>query len=226
MFTGYNDKTVDFFWQIRFNNSREWFAPRKQEFADVIMNPTKELANELFDWFTEQYPKLGLNVHISRIYRDARRLFGKGPLKDHIWFSFQNEIGPRELSPCFWFELGCNGYGYGMGNWAAPAVAARYRKLIDLAPEKFDALARRFEGQDVFRLEGENYARQKGHADERIGQHGKAPLCAGNHHFRTGKRLIGKRIFLLHGIPPVCVVTFGSWSYPVFALTSMMPVKR
>ena len=101
MFTGYSDKTVDFFWQIRFNNSREWFAPRKQEFADVIMNPTKELANELYDWFTEQYPKLGLNMHISRIYRDARRLFGKGPLKDHIWFSFQNEIGPRELSPCF-----------------------------------------------------------------------------------------------------------------------------
>ena len=169
MFTGYSDKTVDFFWQIRFNNSREWFAPRKQEFADVIMNPTKELANELYDWFTEQYPKLGLNMHISRIYRDARRLFGKGPLKDHIWFSFQNEIGPRELSPCFWFELGCGGYGYGMGNWATPAVAARYRKMIDLAPEAFADLARRFEQQDVFQLEGESYARAKGHADERIG---------------------------------------------------------
>ena len=169
MFTGYSDRTVDFFWQIRFNNSREWFAPRKQEFADVIMNPTKELANELYDWFTEQYPKLGLNMHISRIYRDARRLFGKGPLKDHIWFSFQNEIGPRELSPCFWFELGCGGYGYGMGNWATPAVAARYRKMIDLAPEAFDDLARRFEQQDVFQLEGESYARAKGHADERIG---------------------------------------------------------
>ena len=169
MFTGYSDRTVDFFWQIRFNNSREWFAPRKQEFADVIMNPTKELANELYDWFTEQYPKLGLNMHISRIYRDARRLFGKGPLKDHIWFSFQNEIGPRELSPCFWFELGCDGYGYGMGNWATPAVAARYRKMIDLAPKAFDDLARRFEQQDVFQLEGESYARAKGHADERIG---------------------------------------------------------
>ena len=169
MFTGYSDRTVDFFWQIRFNNSREWFAPRKQEFADVIMNPTKELANELYDWFTEQYPKLGLNMHISRIYRDARRLFGKGPLKDHIWFSFQNEIGPRELSPCFWFELGCGGYGYGMGNWATPAVAARYRKMIDLAPKAFDDLARRFEQQDVFQLEGESYARAKGHADERIG---------------------------------------------------------
>ena len=169
MFTGYSDKTVDFFWQIRFNNSREWFHPRKDEFNAVIMNPTKELANELYGWFQEKYPKLNLNLHISRIYRDARRLFGRGPLKDHIWFSFQNEIGPRELSPCFWFEVNCDGYSYGMGNWATPDVAARYRRLIDLAPGKFDALARRFEQQDVFALAGESYARPKGHAGERIG---------------------------------------------------------
>lgn len=169
MFTGYSDKTVDFFWQIRFNNSREWFHPRKDEFNAVIMNPTRELANELYDWFQEKYPKLNLNLHISRIYRDARRLFGRGPLKDHIWFSFQNEIGPRELSPCFWFEVNCDGYSYGMGNWATPDVAARYRRLIDLAPGKFDALARRFEQQDVFALAGESYARPKGHAGERIG---------------------------------------------------------
>ncbi len=169
MFTGYSDRTVDFFWQIRFNNDREWFRPRKDEFNTVIMDPTKELANELYDWFQEKYPRLNLNLHISRIYRDARRLFGRGPLKDHIWFSFQNEIGPRELSPCFWFEIGCDGYGYGMGNWATPDVAARYRRLIDLAPEKMDALARRFEKQTVFALEGEEYARPKGHAGERIG---------------------------------------------------------
>lgn len=169
MFTGYSDKTVDFFWQIRFNNSREWFHPRKDEFNAVIMNPTRELANELYDWFQEKYPKLNLNLHISRIYRDARRLFGRGPLKDHIWFSFQNEIGPRELSPCFWFEVNCDGYSYGMGNWATPDVASRYRRLIDLAPGKFDALARRFEQQDVFALAGESYARPKGHAGERIG---------------------------------------------------------
>lgn len=169
MFTGYSDETVDFFWQIRMNNSREWFQPRKEAFQAAVMAPTKALADELYDWFHAQYPGLGLNVHISRIYRDARRLFGKGPLKDHIWFSFQNEIGPRELSPCFWFEIGCEGYSYGMGNWATPAVAARYRRLIDLAPERFDKLVRRFEQQDIFVLSGEDYARPKGHAGERIG---------------------------------------------------------
>ena len=86
MFTGYTDQTVDVFWGIRFNNDRAWFAEHKQEFQDAVMTPTKALAGELYDWFQEAYPDLHLNVHISRIYRDARRLFGRGPLNDHIWF--------------------------------------------------------------------------------------------------------------------------------------------
>ena len=80
MFTGYTDQTVDVFWGIRFNNDRAWFAEHKQEFQDAVMTPTKALAGDLYDWFQEAYPDLHLNVHISRIYRDARRLFGRGPL--------------------------------------------------------------------------------------------------------------------------------------------------
>lgn len=169
MFQGYSDRTVDFFWQIRFNNSREWFHPRKAEFDEVIMNPTKQLAGELFEWFSERYPKLNLNVHISRIYRDARRLFGRGPLKDHIWFSFQNENETRTDSPCFWFEIGAEGYSYGMGVWGAKAaMMQRVRRVTDADPAKLDALAAAFEKQDVFALEGADYAVCKGHKGERI----------------------------------------------------------
>ena len=131
MFTGYSDKTVDFFWDIRFNNSREWFHPRKDQFNEYIMTPTKELSGELYDWLTENHPQLHLNLHISKIYRDARRLFGRGPLKDHIWFSFQNELEGRENAPCLWFEVGCEGYSYGFGYWSQPAAAARFRKYAD-----------------------------------------------------------------------------------------------
>ena len=74
MFTGYTDQTVDVFWGIRFNNDRAWFAEHKQEFQDAVMAPTKALAAELYDWFQADYPDLHLNLHISRIYRDARRL--------------------------------------------------------------------------------------------------------------------------------------------------------
>ena len=169
MFTGYSDKTVDFFWGIRFNNSREWFNPRKQEFQDCIMQPTKELANELFDWFQENYPDLHLNLHISRIYRDARRLFGRGPLKENLWFSFQNAVEKRDEAPCFWFELGCDGYGYGFGYWQDAAAAQRFRKQIDADPAALEKLAQAVEKQDVFVLGGPEYKKPKGHTGDALG---------------------------------------------------------
>lgn len=168
MFTGYSDKTVDFFWDIRFNNSREWFHPRKDQFNEYIMIPTKELSGELYDWLTENYPQLNLNLHISKIYRDARRLFGRGPLKDHIWFSFQNELEGRENAPCLWFEVGCEGYSYGFGYWSQPAAAARFRKYADQHLKELEKLARKLDRQQTFFLRGDEYARPKGHADDAL----------------------------------------------------------
>ena len=168
MFTGYSDQTVDFFWGIRLNNSREWFNPRKEEFQACIMQPTKELAGELYDWFCETHPELHLNLHISRIYRDARRLFGRGPLKENLWFSFQNEVNSTD-APCFWFEIGCEGYGYGSGYWANAAAAQRFRRQIDNDPAPMMKLAKKFAAQDTFLLEGPTYAKPKGHTDDLLG---------------------------------------------------------
>ena len=65
MFTGYSDKTVDFFWDIRFNNSREWFHPRKDQFNAYIMDPTKALSGELYDWLTENYPQATIIIRLK-----------------------------------------------------------------------------------------------------------------------------------------------------------------
>ena len=94
--------------------------------------------------------------------------FGRGPLKDHIWFSFQNELEGRENAPCLWFELGCEGYGYGFGYWCQPAAAARFRRLADQNPKELEKLAKKLDEQDVFSLQGPEYARPKGHADDSL----------------------------------------------------------
>ena len=169
MFTGFSDATADMFWDIRFNNDREWFHTQKARFDQTVMQPVKALSGDLFDWFSTQYPQLHLNLHISRIYRDARRLFGRGPLKDHIWFSFQNEVEGYAEAPCFWFEVGCEGYAYGLGYWMIPADAARYRREIDRDPAAMKRRIRRFDAQQTFHLEGDSYARAKGHADDALG---------------------------------------------------------
>ena len=83
MFQGYTQGTIDFLWNLRFNNERGWFQAHKEEFAELVDRPTRELAAQLTHEMTQAFPKLGLELKVSRIYRDARRLFGRGPYKDH-----------------------------------------------------------------------------------------------------------------------------------------------
>ena len=81
----------------------------------LILDTMRTLAREVYDHIARECPDEGLICRVSRIYRDARRLRGRGPYKDHLWFSVEQ---PHEIwteSPCFWFELGPEGWSYGMG---------------------------------------------------------------------------------------------------------------
>jgi uncharacterized protein (TIGR02453 family) len=163
MFSGFSDKTTDFLWGIRFNNDREWFTEHKQEYLDYVQTPLKELATECFDAFIKKHPKAELNLHISRIYRDARRLFGRGPYKDHLWFSFRSAAENWAQTPVMWFEINPEGYAFGLGVYAAPpAMMARFRKALDARPRSFVALANSLKAQSRFVLRGEEYAKKKG----------------------------------------------------------------
>ena len=144
MFEGYTQGTIDFLWGLKLNNERAWFQPRKQEFLDLVDRPTRELAEQLRDEMTEAYPKLGLELKVSRIYRDARRLFGRGPYKDHLWFSLRRPGEHDGQIPCFWFEV------------ATP------RARIDRDPKPIERLARAVERRGEFVMDGRTYKRPKG----------------------------------------------------------------
>lgn len=80
MFQGFTPEAVEFLWGIKFNNNREWFLPRKEQFLALVDRPMRELGSELFDAIAAAYPTQSLKLHVCRIYRDARRLFGRGPI--------------------------------------------------------------------------------------------------------------------------------------------------
>lgn len=163
MFTGYSDATVDFLWGIRFNNDRTWFQAHKEEYLEHLYQPTMDLGRETYDRLMEKFPKLELNLHVSRIYRDARRLHGRGPYKDHLWFSIRPENDVWSQRPVFWFEVAPEGWSYGVGFWnASPQTMAAMRRDMDETPQRLEKLARRLNKQDVFQLQGQEYARPKG----------------------------------------------------------------
>ena len=73
MFQGFSQGAIDFLWGIRFNNERGWFLAHKEEFLTLVDAPMRELAAQVSQAMTEEFPKLGLELKVSRIYRDARR---------------------------------------------------------------------------------------------------------------------------------------------------------
>ena len=162
MFQGFSDATVDFLWGIRFNNDRGWFADHKEEYLQHLYRPMQELGRQVYDAFTERFPKESMVLHVSRIYRDARRLHGRGPYKDHLWLSLQPEPGSSSHLPVFWFEVAPEGWSYGMGFWnGTPAMMEAFRRETAKDPQPLEELTCRLEGQDVFTLQGREYKRPK-----------------------------------------------------------------
>ena len=74
MFTGFTKETGEFFWELSFNNERPWFLANKEQFEQVVNAPFKALAHDLYEEMTRRVPDGEFSVHLSRIYRDARRL--------------------------------------------------------------------------------------------------------------------------------------------------------
>ena len=161
-FSGFSPAASAFLWELRFNNERPWFNAHKEEFLSLVDRPFRALANEVFDRMQQAYPKREWYLHVSRIYRDARRLYGKGPYKDHLWFTMRCNVSKDEEIPAFYFGFHPEGYSYGVGYYGSQArLMERYRRVTLSNPKPLEKLARRFAKQNVFTLGGRDYARKK-----------------------------------------------------------------
>lgn len=162
MFTGFTDETVDFMWGIRFNNEKPWFEDHKEEYLTHFYHPMRELGEEIYGWFCQQRPDADLIHKVSRIYRDARRLHGRGPYKESLWLSVEQPVEQWTATPTFWFELGPETWAYGLGYYMArPATMAKLRSRMDRDSKTMEQLTRKLRRQTEFVLEGEEYKRPK-----------------------------------------------------------------
>ena len=159
-FTGFTEETGSFLWELAFHNEKPWFEAHKADFLRTVKEPFDALARETLALMQEKLPDEPLSLHVSRIYRDARRLFGRGPYKDHLWFTLWTGEN-RHNSPVFWFELSPPSYSYGVGFYTAtPEQMAAFRRYIDANPAEMERLAKRI-AKSEFHLEGEEYKRPK-----------------------------------------------------------------
>ena len=162
MFAGFTQETSDYLWELSFNNERPWFQAHKETFERVLNEPFKALARDTYEELCARLPDEAFAVHISRIYRDARRLFGRGPYKDHMWLVIAKPHEDHLGHPAFYFEIAPNYFSYGCGCWdMTPETTAKLRARIDRDPKKLAAIARKID-KSKFSLYGEEYKRPKG----------------------------------------------------------------
>ncbi len=162
MFSGFTRETSDFLWELSFHNERPWFLEHKEQFERCLNQPFKELAHDTAALMCQRFPLTDWQTHVSRIYRDARRLFGRGPYKDHLWFTVKDGDNYSD-GPMFWFEISAAVYSYGLGFFdASPSEMDFFRRSIDANPARFERLAADVEKRRGLRLIGPLYKRPKG----------------------------------------------------------------
>ena len=161
MFSGFSEKTSEFMWELIFNNERPWFLAHKQEFEEVLNTPFRALAEDTLSIMSEHHPDISFYSHVSRIYRDARRLFGRGPYKERLWFSIKTAPSDYD-GPVFWVEIGPAEYKFGMGFWGTTELLEAYRAAIDANPAAFERIAKQLSKCPELKVEGESYKRLRG----------------------------------------------------------------
>ena len=161
MFEGFTPAAGEFLLALKFNNERPWFLAHKDEFETLVNQPFKALALATADEMARREPALGLNLHVARIYRDARRLHGGGPYKEHLWFSLKDWDGLLR-GPMFWFEVGAADYSFGMGFYSCSAAQmAAFRQSIDANPARFTRLIRPLAALGGCEIDSDPYAKPK-----------------------------------------------------------------
>ena len=162
MFEGFTQATIDFMWNLRFNNEKIWFEANKEDFKQHFQTPMKALGQEVFDKIAQEYDTYGFTHKLSRIYRDARRVRDGQPYRANMWFSIEKPSEEWTSTPVFWFELSPESWSYGLGYYQAkPLTMAKFRGRIDRDPKTFEKLIAPLKKQEEFILEGEEYKRKK-----------------------------------------------------------------
>ncbi len=98
-FPGLTDEAMSFLRELRKNNDREWFKPRKDVYDEQILEPMRMLAADL----SRQLPARGIPLSsppkraVFRIYRDTRFSKNKAPYKTHIALTLHR--GDSKASP-------------------------------------------------------------------------------------------------------------------------------
>lgn len=159
-FGGFLPETIDFLWEIRMNNNKEWMDQNRARYKDVLKEPFERFALDVAERFSAATNEK-IDWSISRINRDIRYSKDKSPYRACRWVVFKEPfaVGTTwKTRPVFYFELSPEGYTYGMGFYeTTPAYMKVFRKKIEGNPQAFHNIVKDIRKKNQFVLIGEDY---------------------------------------------------------------------
>ena len=138
MFTGFTEDTIQFFLDLKFHNHTDYFHANHDRYIETVQSLFYEFIKDLGPYMMDIDPKMEVRPHkcLSRIHRDTRFSRDKSPYRDHLWILFRRAAEPREKSLFYYFELGPDRLGWGMGFWDENREALDiFRKRLRANPE-------------------------------------------------------------------------------------------
>jgi len=139
-FEGFSPKALTFLRQLKKNNSREWFTPRKDQFEELLRQPMLRLTGlvaERMRSFAVDYVRDPARA-VHRIYRDVRFSKDKSPYKTNISAMFFRAGLAKNSSAGFYFSLTPDGFDIAGGMYMpGPAELLAIRKAIAADPAGF-----------------------------------------------------------------------------------------
>lgn len=158
----FSQRSVDFLFENRLHDSREWFNEHREDYRIYVTEPMKELILELAPTILKIDPLIEINpARISRLYRDMR-LHPDSIFRDHIWYTFSRTREQYHALPGFYFSIGAAGISYGCGYYCASASSMNaLRSLMLAGDDSFKQAFLAVEKQKTFSLYGDMYKRSK-----------------------------------------------------------------
>lgn len=163
-FNGFKKEALQFLFENKMNNSKEWYEEHKSLYQQYVYRPFTELVLELAPTISEIDSQLMTipSKLISRVRRDTRFTKDKSLYRDNAWLVFLRDKSKMSHSPCFWFELSQKGTSYGVGYYGAEATSmASMRDMIIKRHPVFLKALDCYESQTDFAIGGETYKRSK-----------------------------------------------------------------
>ena len=139
-FQGFSPGALEFLRDLRDNNERDWFKPRKGTYEELVREPLLRLVEEIGESLAEYAPGYLQDPYKSvyRIYRDIRFSKNKLPYKTHAAAAFRLA---RHRGACFYFHFSPEELLIGGGVYApgSPELL-RIREQIAADPDELRGL--------------------------------------------------------------------------------------